>query len=140
MNIPENIILGNRIATKKDPIAIKANQNLTRVFRNLISNAIDAMPMGGILEIDARIADQDVEIYIKDTGVGIPDEFREEIFNLLSVFSKKRADGGGHGLGLWYCRAFVEACGGELPPPASQVGKGTTFTVRLPLQTQGNIA
>jgi signal transduction histidine kinase/CheY-like chemotaxis protein/putative methionine-R-sulfoxide reductase with GAF domain len=132
MKIPENIKIENHLQTL-NPVTIRANQNLSKVFKNLIGNACDAMPEGGKLILDSQITSQYIDISVQDTGVGISDDFRDEIFDILSVFSKKRKDGGGHGLGLWYCRAYVEACGGELPDPESTVGQGSKFTVRFPL-------
>lgn len=93
---------------------------------------------GGNLIVNIETDTNFASIIIEDTGIGISGDFRDEIFNILSVFSKKRKDGGGHGLGLWYCRAYVEACGGELPNPESTVGHGSKFIVRLPLAKETN--
>ena len=133
-NWPEKIQLITNFSEITSPILVKANQSLSKVFHNLITNAIEAMPQGGKLSIKVQLTtNQQALIMFEDTGIGIPPEWRDQIFNILSVFSKTKADGGGHGLGLWYSRAYIEACGGKLPDPDSIVGKGTKFSVYLPL-------
>jgi len=132
IKIPANIYLEDNLSERSSVPQVWASQQLAKVFRNLITNAIEAMPKGGKLSIDAySLDDKWVDVTVEDTGIGIPEDWREEIFDLLSVFSKK-ANEKGHGLGLWYSRAYIEACGGEMPPPDSIVGKGAKFTFRLP--------
>jgi signal transduction histidine kinase/CheY-like chemotaxis protein len=136
IDLPTNVVLEDKSGQHGSLPPVRASKQLAKVFRNLLDNAIDAMPHGGKLTLDAHTADDKwVEVTVEDTGVGIPEEWREEIFNILSVFAKK-ANRKGQGLGLWYSRAYVEACGGELPPPVSEVGKGTKFTVRFPILKQ----
>jgi signal transduction histidine kinase/CheY-like chemotaxis protein len=129
--IPNTVRLTNTLDKLNSLPKVKATQQLVMVFRNMINNAIAAMPDGGELSLSAAVVGEKwVEVYVIDTGVGVPEDWREEIFNLLSVFGKDRQ---GQGLGLWYSRAYIEACGGELPRPDSTVGVGTKFTVRLPV-------
>lgn len=99
---------------------------LKQVFVNLLRNALDAMPEGGVLTIRAVQEDGVVVIDVSDTGVGIPTE------NLGSLFSPGfTTKPKGYGLGLYSARSIVERFGGTIRV-SSQVGSGTTFTVRLP--------
>ncbi len=100
-------------------------QQLRIVLGNLIRNARDAMPDGGVLTITARRRGDEVTIDISDTGIGIRPEDLGKIMEPL--FSTKAR---GIGLGLAITRAIVEKHGGRLEV-ASQVGQGSTFTVRL---------
>jgi signal transduction histidine kinase len=130
---PANVALEDRLGELISLPPVRASRQLARVFRNLITNALEAMPFGGKLSLDAYTVDDEwIEVTVEDTGIGIPEEWQEEIFTTLSVFAKK-ADSAPRGLGLWYSRAYVEGCGGALPPPTSEVGKGTRFIVRLPI-------
>jgi signal transduction histidine kinase len=96
------------------------------VFGNLIRNACDAMPDGGSLTVTVRGLGQELEIAVSDTGVGIRSEDLNKIMEPL--YSTKAR---GIGLGLAITRAIVEKHGGKLEV-ASELGQGTTFTVRLP--------
>jgi two-component system sensor kinase FixL len=95
------------------------------VFGNLIRNARDAMPQGGELVIRARDVGNEVAIEVVDTGVGIRSEDLGKIMEPL--YSTKAR---GIGLGLAITRAIVEKHGGKLDV-ASELGRGTTFTVTL---------
>lgn len=98
------------------------------VFSNLIRNAVEAMPHGGTLTIEARlIQPSGVEIAFSDTGVGIPADVRDKIFQPMFTTRKH-----GLGLGLPLCKLIVEAHGGTISV-TSQEGKGTTFTIMLPV-------
>jgi len=97
-----------------------------RVIDNLIRNAVEAMPEGGKLTLKCERTDDNVIIKVSDTGGGIPDEFKENMFK--PFYSTKP---GGMGLGLAYCKRAVEAHGGTIEVE-SEVDRGTTFTVRIP--------
>jgi signal transduction histidine kinase len=86
------------------------------------------MPNGGKLTISAKKNDDKIVISVGDTGVGIPEGYKARIFSPL--YTTKT---GGMGLGLTYCRRAVGAQGGSIDFE-SEVGKGTTFTIRLPTQ------
>ena len=103
---------------------------MTRVFVNIIKNAIDAMPIEGKLEIRSRKKKKTVEITFSDTGTGISQENIEKIFTPL--FTTKAQ---GMGFGLPICKRFVEAHGGKITVE-STVDKGTTFTLTLPITTR----
>jgi len=102
---------------------------MKRVFSNLITNAVQAMPKGGELAIDASKSDEEALVSFHDTGVGIP---QEDFSKLFSPFFTTKAKG--QGLGLPVCKRLVEAHGGEITVE-SRLGEGTTFTVTLPMKT-----
>jgi two-component system sensor kinase FixL len=96
------------------------------VFRNLVTNAVQAMPKGGTVRIQARAVKNEVVVDVVDTGEGIKPEHMKSLFKPL--FTTKSI---GVGLGLAICRVFIEANKGTISV-ASEVGKGTAFTVTLP--------
>ena len=108
---------------------IGSDSELRMVVINLAQNALHAMPDGGVLRIDARRDGTDVVVEVTDGGVGIrPDDLE----NIFLPFWSRRADGvRGTGLGLAICRNMIRRAGGTLTV-ASELGKGTRFTARLP--------
>jgi signal transduction histidine kinase len=100
---------------------------LKQALLNLVLNAEEAMPAGGELIVRTASDPEAVQIDVTDTGAGIPDHQLAKIFNLY--FSTKET---GSGLGLCTTRRIVELHGGSIAVE-SEVGKGTHFTVRLPL-------
>jgi len=108
------------------PRFVADERQMTAVFRNLLTNAVQAMSCSGTIRIGARAAGADVVVTVSDTGCGIPPQNLGRLFEPL--FTTKAV---GVGLGLAICRAFVEINQGSISV-ASEVGKGTTFTVTLP--------
>jgi signal transduction histidine kinase len=111
---------------------IRGNAELLEwVFENLIKNGLDALgDKGGTIEIRTRFdtGRKMVEVYVRDTGKGVPPALRQQIFS--PGFTTKRR---GWGLGLTLTRRIVEEYhGGELRLLESQIGKGTTFLARFP--------
>ncbi len=112
---------------------------LEQVLLNLIINARQAMPRGGRLRIEVRQnpRTQMAEIRISDTGVGIPPDRLRLIFE--PFYTTKEPDEHGHGgtgLGLSVCRQIIEQHQGRIRVE-SLAGKGSTFTIKLPLQVSG---
>jgi PAS domain S-box-containing protein len=101
---------------------------MKRVFGNLIKNAIDAMPIGGKLAITSRESNANMEIAFADTGIGMAKEVMEKIWTPFFTTKAK-----GMGLGLAICKRIIEAHGGSISVE-STVGKGTTFTVTIPIK------
>jgi two-component system NtrC family sensor kinase len=101
---------------------------LQQVVIALATNAIDAMPGGGVLTITGRNERDKVSIDVMDTGVGIPSENLAKIFE--PFFTTKEL-GQGTGLGLAVCYGILTEHGGALDVQ-STVGTGTTFTITLP--------
>jgi signal transduction histidine kinase len=109
---------------------------IEQILLNLIINARQAMPRGGWLRVDVREnpRTQMAEIRVSDTGVGIPLDQLRLIFE--PFFTTKEPDEHGHGgtgLGLSVCRQIIEQHQGRIRVE-SMPGKGSTFTVKLPLK------
>jgi signal transduction histidine kinase len=132
--VPEQVSVnvhlnGHAQALKTDP------EQMSRVFTNIISNAVQSMNgKAGELNIGTAADDDFVSIIFKDTGCGIPAENLQKIFEPLFTTKPK-----GIGLGLAISRRLVEQNGGKIEV-ASQVGQGTTFTVKLPLEKRRQTA
>ena len=113
---------------------VAANEaRLGQVFLNLIVNAAQAIPEGHAehneIRVTTRLEGERVVVEIRDTGPGIPPEIIGRIFD---AFFTTKAVGVGTGLGLAICQRIVTDLGGALTV-ASEVGKGTTFRVELPI-------
>jgi len=132
INVPENVEVQTRI-DKDIPEAPADAQLLKRVFFNLLNNALQAMPKGGKLKVKMQSrknpkGEDKVLISVEDTGVGIPEEVKSKIFKPLFT-TKSR----GQGFGLVVCKRVIEAHGGTIGFE-SEEGKGTKFTVELPIE------
>ncbi|RLC27633.1 MAG: hypothetical protein DRH32_10020, partial [Deltaproteobacteria bacterium] len=102
---------------------------LSQVFMNLASNARDAMPDGGLLQITADAADGRIVVSFSDNGRGMDEKTRQRVFD---PFFTSKEPGRGTGLGLSTAYGIVKNHGGDLKVRSSP-GDGTTFTVLLPL-------
>ncbi len=128
-DLPSNVETSVQIADDiPDPMVDRSR--LQQAFLNIILNAIHAMPDGGTLSVEARTEDGAVFIDISDTGVGIPPENLNKIFD--PFFTTKEV-GQGTGLGLSVSYGIVKKHGGSLTVKSKE-GKGTTFTITLPLE------
>jgi len=107
---------------------------LRQALLNLVMNAVQAMPEGGVLSLTTATENERVVVEISDTGDGIPDEAAEHVFD---VFYSTKA--GGSGLGLPIARRIVEDAGGSLDFD-STVGEGTRFVMKLPCADAGTRA
>jgi signal transduction histidine kinase len=120
------------------PRACVVPAQIEQVLLNLIINARQAMPRGGHLRIDVRDNSQTgmVEMKVSDTGVGIPPDRLRLIFEPFYTTKEPDANGhGGTGLGLSVCRQIIEQHHGRIRVE-SLVGKGSTFTVKLPVSLE----
>lgn len=118
------------------PKAPVVRGQIEQIFINLIINARQAMPRGGRLTLEIRENQQTqmAEIKICDTGVGIPPDQLRLIFETFYTTKEPDEDGhGGSGLGLSVCRQIIEQHQGRIRVE-SVVGKGSKFTVKLPLK------
>jgi PAS domain S-box-containing protein len=113
------------------PTVMGRPSEINEVITNLILNAIDAMPQGGTLGIYTRPeGDEHVVLTVADTGVGMPEHVRKRIFD--PFFTTKGEVGTGLGLSVSY--SIIQRHGGEMRAE-SQPGRGTTFTIVLPVGT-----
>jgi PAS domain S-box-containing protein len=99
---------------------------LKRVLVNLIQNAVQAMPKGGKLTLNAYKEENSIVVAVKDNGVGIPEAIKNKLFAPMFTTKSK-----GQGFGLAVVKRMIEALGGNVSFE-SQEDKGTTFTIRLP--------
>ena len=117
-------------------LSVKADAGqLRRVFENLLTNAIQAMPHGGKIAVLARLEQNNVRIDVIDDGPGVPAEIRERLFEPFVSHGKL----GGTGLGLAIAQSIIEAHGGSIglePLTAS----GADFYFTLPLESGGHHA
>lgn len=105
---------------------------LRRVLDNLLSNAIEHSPQGGIVRLAVTLCDEGIEIAVSDQGSGVPPEFREKIFEKFQrLESRKSMPGANRGLGLTFCRLAVEAHGGTIWVDDAP-GQGALFRALLP--------
>jgi PAS domain S-box-containing protein len=124
---------GVRVTTSLGPIPpCLANANAMRqILLNLVTNAVQAMPDGGELTLRTSVTSPNaIRLDVRDTGVGIPPERLQDIFN---PFYTTKAPGQGTGLGLSVVHEIIRRHQGTIQV-ASQVGGGTTFTIDLPCQ------
>lgn len=129
VNVPENI----QAMAKCDSELPKIKLDLTflkRILVNLATNAIQAMPDGGNLTIEASQEAKTVSITVSDTGIGIPDEVKPKIFQPLMTTKSK-----GQGFGLAVVKRLVEAQGGTISFE-SKLGEGTQFKLTFPKDTK----
>ncbi len=151
--IPGNVALEIDVPDTLPPVRIDPFQ-MGQVFQNLITNAIQAMPDGGVLRISVRLLKEDekvksredekggltsqppifpssevnyIEVSVSDTGEGVSPENMKKLFQPLFTTKAK-----GIGLGLVVCKKLTEANGGSIKVE-SEVGRGTTFTVYVPV-------
>jgi PAS domain S-box-containing protein len=114
------------------PIVLGDPERLEAVFYNLLTNAIKYSPQGGEIRVGGQFDDREVVVYVVDQGIGITGEDQEYLFQPFS-----RVDSGlsrrtpGAGLGLYLCRAIIEAHGGRIWIE-SVPGQGSTFRFSLP--------
>lgn len=108
-------------------------QRLGQAVDNLISNAIKFTPRGGAVTVEVAVIDSKAVITIRDTGMGIPEDELDQLFaRFFRASTATRAAVPGVGLGLSITKAIIAAHHGELDVE-SEIGTGTSFIVRLPL-------
>ena len=106
---------------------------LEQILNNLGTNALKYTPQGGTVEIAMHTTNDDIVFSVSDTGPGISDELRDELFDAYRADADPGTDSDANsvGLGLWICKTFTEALGGIIEV-ANTSSHGTTFVVRFP--------
>ncbi|MCR8847793.1 ATP-binding protein [Rossellomorea sp. SC111] len=116
-------------------IVLGDRDKLSQAFTNLISNAIKYSPDGGTITIGFREGEESILIDIRDEGLGIPQEAIPNLFNkFYRVDNSDQRRIGGTGLGLTIVKEIIETHEGDITV-SSQEGKGSVFTIRLPIVT-----
>jgi signal transduction histidine kinase/FixJ family two-component response regulator len=116
------------------PLLLTDRNKLDLIVMNLLSNAIKYTPEGGRISLKAWLNGDRATVAIRDTGIGIPPESLDKIFDrFYQVEDSLTRQHGGIGLGLAIVKSFVELCQGRIWVE-SEVGKGSTFTFELPLR------
>jgi len=118
------------VSREVDQGAVRTDPGLVRhLLTNLVANAVDAMPAGGKLQVSARRDGHDLLLSVADTGSGMPPEVKRHIFE---PFFTTKPSGKGTGLGLAICKEIARALKGRIDVE-SEPGRGSTFTVRFPV-------
>ena len=107
---------------------------LEQVLLNLLNNAVKYTPAGGRIAVSLSAKAGQAVISVRDTGIGIEAEVLPRIFDLFRQADRAlHRSGGGLGLGLTLSRSLVELHGGSIHAASDGLGRGSTFSVRLPL-------
>ncbi len=109
-------------------------QEIKQVVLNLITNALDSVDSGGAVIVAVRQRNSDAQLVVEDNGCGMTDEVRQHLFE---PFFTRRRGGQGTGLGLSITYRIVEEHNGQITPDSDGPGKGSRFTVSLPLRHSG---
>lgn len=121
------------------PIQIEGDMvRLTQVLSNLLNNAAKYTPEGGIISLTTEQGENWVQVRIKDSGLGIPQEMLNKVFEMFTQVNRhlKRSQGG-LGIGLTLVKRLVELHGGRIGATSDGEGLGSEFTIKLPLIPSG---
>ncbi len=116
-----------------DQMAALNVEALEIILINLITNAVDAMTGSGEIRVQCSNDERTVSLVVRDNGSGIPPELIDEIYNPFFTTKKKRE---GNGLGLYIVYNEVQKMGGEIKAE-SELGKGTVFYIKIPIENGG---
>ncbi len=129
----QNIMISKELKSDLPQLMVDAQQ-LHQALMNIILNSLEAMPQGGKLKVRSGYDQRDeaVKIEITDTGYGIPEE---NLPHLFEPFFSSKPEGKGTGLGLSIVCEVIDEHNGSIELE-SEVGKGTTFTIKLPIHKE----
>jgi len=117
------------------PIVKVDEDRIAQVLMNLLGNALQYTPEGGEVRIAIKKQRGELQVIVKDTGIGISPEHLDKIFTRFYRVDKSRSRAhGGSGIGLTIAKHWVEAHGGRIWAQSEGEGKGSTFTFTLPLE------
>jgi len=123
-----------KLALPEEPVLLHADlTRLAQALANLLQNAAKFMAPGGLIRLEAELAGPELEIRVRDEGIGIAPDVLPRIFDLFfqSSATPDRAHGG-LGIGLTLVRTLVEMHGGHVRAESAGPGRGSAFTIRLP--------
>jgi len=130
------------VSVPDTPIEVTGDATrLVQSLQNLLSNAVRYTPTAGEISVSARVEGQAVVTTVSDNGAGIAPEALERIFELFVQENHQRAPSeSGLGIGLSLARSLVEQHGGLLTATSPGIGRGSTFTMLIPLRRAGDAA
>ncbi len=117
---------------EKDIVVNANNNQLKRLFLNLLDNAIKYTPVKGKVTLELTQEQEYAKVSVSDTGIGIPEEEIAHIFDRFYLVDKSRKSGSGFGLGLSIVKSILEVHKGRIEVK-SRLNQGATFTILLPL-------
>lgn len=134
----ERVNICNKFDDAIPPLFLDPKE-IQRAIRQLLMNAIRYTPEGGQICVISVMQSDKILIQVEDTGIGIDEDDLEKIFNLFyRADPARQSDAGGMGIGLNICQRIVEAHDGQITVE-SKTGKGTTFTIHLPIKTSESV-
>lgn len=125
----------HRVSVQAEPVTVEADfARMEQVVTNLVVNAVKYTDQGGRVEVELRRDGNEATIRVRDTGIGISAEMLPRLFDLFAQGGQAldRAQGG-LGIGLTLVRRLVELQGGRVDAASEGLGRGSVFSVRLPL-------
>ncbi|MDA8340340.1 MAG: ATP-binding protein, partial [Nitrospiraceae bacterium] len=111
------------------PYVMADPRQMEQVFHNILLNAIQALEGSGAIEIESKVIGGSIEVSVRDSGPGIP---REHLSRIFEPFFTTKPVGNGTGLGLSICSELVKKHGGSIFVE-SEIGRGTTFSIIIPI-------
>jgi signal transduction histidine kinase len=116
-----------------NPVVVEVNKDkMYQAFMNLISNSIKYSKDGNAVQIGTILKDKEAVLYVRDNGIGIPDDQKDKIFDkFFRANNAAKVTANGTGLGLYFAKQVVEAHNGKIWFE-SAIDKGTTFYISLP--------
>src|SRR5690606_7765722 len=124
------------------PVTVLGDRTrLSQVLANVVLNATKFTPAGGRIDVRLGVSDERALLEIVDTGIGITPHALDELFEpFVQAHAREEDSRGGLGLGLALVKGLVELHGGEVEARSDGAGRGSTFTVRLPVITAVEVA
>ena len=137
-NIKEKGLTLNRFGMEDELMAWTDGDKLEKIVSNLLSNALKFTPQGGHIDVSLDVDDEKVKVTIADTGKGIPEEQKENIFKRYYQLDNqtKAIVNWGTGIGLYYSRRLAELHHGSLTAGNREEGTGAVFTFIYPMTEQ----
>lgn len=141
-NVKEKGLTLNRFGMEDELMAWTDGDKLEKIVSNLLSNALKFTPSGGHIDVSLDVADGQVKIMVADSGKGIPEEQRENIFKRFYQLDNqtKAIVNWGTGIGLYYSRRLAELHHGTLTASNRTEGTGAVFTLVYPMTEQAYTA
>ena len=121
------------VTPSSEPVIVLGDPvRLQQIVSNLLTNAAKYTPPDGVVTITVAVEDNDAVVRVRDTGIGIPSERLDEIFDLFTQVATKGRSQSGLGIGLALTKQLTELHGGSVAALSEGSGKGSEFIVRLP--------